>query len=76
MAAPGDLLLGYIEAYSVIKMHPVSLVRYISIAYRDPISFIKSDDDINENFQSTHFEWFFGIFLLVKKISIAILHVK
>lgn len=56
MIAPGDLLLGYMKAYSVIKMHPVSLVRCISIAYRDSISFIKSDDDINENFLSTHFE--------------------
>lgn len=76
MIAPGDLHLGYMRAYNVVKMRPVSFNRHIFIAYRGSVSFIKSDDDIDENFLSTHFEWFFGTFLLVKKISIAILHVK
>ena len=56
MISPGDLHLGYVRAYNVVWMLPVSFNRHVLLSYRSFVSFIKSDGDIDENFLSTHFE--------------------
>lgn len=38
MIAPGDLSLGYVEAYSKIEMHPVSFIRHVGIARGGSVS--------------------------------------